>query len=119
MAANAEEKSSAGDKYETGRAMNHLEKEMYSRQLMANKKELSTILSIQCDEVYTQVKAGCIVRAEDSCFFICAGLGGIEINGEIIFLLSPFAPLARLMVNKKAGDMVLLNKKETIITEIF
>ena len=36
-AANEEEKSSAGDKYETGRAMNHLEKDMHARQLAANK----------------------------------------------------------------------------------
>ena len=32
-AANNEEKSSAGDKYETGRAMGHLQKDMHSRQL--------------------------------------------------------------------------------------
>lgn len=31
-AANSQDKSSAGDKYETGRAMGHLEKDMYARQ---------------------------------------------------------------------------------------
>ena len=30
-AANAEEKSSAGDKYETGRAMNHIQKDLHAR----------------------------------------------------------------------------------------
>jgi hypothetical protein len=33
QSANSEEKSSAGDKYETSRAMGHLEKDMHARQL--------------------------------------------------------------------------------------
>lgn len=41
--ANSEEKSSAGDKYETGRAISHLEKDMYARQLMANAQELNAL----------------------------------------------------------------------------
>lgn len=40
-AANSEDKSSAGDKYETGRAMGHLEKDMYARQQAENVKELA------------------------------------------------------------------------------
>ena len=40
-AANEEEKSSSGDKYETGRAMSYLEKDMYARQLSASELPLS------------------------------------------------------------------------------
>ena len=45
-AANNEEKSSAGDKYETSRAMNQLERDMHSRQMAESIKELATSL---CD----------------------------------------------------------------------
>ncbi|WP_258539158.1 hypothetical protein [Chitinophaga oryzae] len=35
-AANQESKSSVGDKYETARAMSHMEKDMHARQLLAH-----------------------------------------------------------------------------------
>src|ERR1700736_1647953 len=46
-AANSEEKSSAGDKYETGRAMGHLQKDMHARQLAESVKELATLHAVQ------------------------------------------------------------------------
>src|SRR5665811_379907 len=57
-AANEEEKSSAGDKYETGRAMNHLEKDMHARQLSANKKDMAGLLSVNCDQIYERAIPG-------------------------------------------------------------
>lgn len=118
-AANAEEKSSAGDKYETGRAMNHLEKEMYTKQWLANKKDMATILSIACTQIHSVLKAGSVVRSAEFCFFILAGLGKVNMDGEIIFCLSPFAPFAQILMNKKIGDVVIFNKREIIILDIF
>ena len=118
-AANAEEKSSAGDKYETGRAMNHLEKEMYTKLWLANKRELATILSIGCNEINSVPKAGSIVRGADFCFFILAGLGKIKVEDEVIFCLSPFAPFAQILMNKKIGDVIIFDKQEIIIADIF
>lgn len=118
-AANAEEKSSAGDKYETGRAMNHLEKEMYTKQWVANKRELATVRSIGFDEIHLVPKGGSIVRCAEFCFFILAGLGKVSVGGEIIFCLSPFAPFAQILMNKKIGDMVIFNKREIIISDIY
>ena len=54
-AANSEEKSSAGDKYETGRAMNHLEKDMHARQLAANKNELAALLAVDNNTLHATV----------------------------------------------------------------
>ncbi len=118
-AANAEEKSSAGDKYETGRALNHLEKEMYTKQWLENKRELAKILSIDCSQIHSVPKAGSIVRSAEFCFFMLAGLDKIKVAGEIIFCLSPFAPFAKTLINKKLGDVIIFNKKEIIISDIF
>ncbi len=49
QAANQEEKSSAGDKYETGRDMGHLQKDMLSRQLAESLKELALLHSVRTD----------------------------------------------------------------------
>ena len=118
-AANEEEKSSAGDKYETSRAMNHLEKDMHARQLEANRQELALANSIDCDKLYKTVSTGCVVICETVSFFIAAGLGRISIKGKEIFLLSPNAPVALLMFNKKSGDHINFNNKVFLIRDIY
>ena len=118
-AANEEEKSSAGDKYETGRAMNHLEKDMHARQLAANKSDLAKLLSINCEQVYKTVAPGCFVKCIDTSFFIAAGLGKISIENETVFLLSHLAPVAKMLQDKKPGDTILFNGKELTIEELY
>lgn len=118
-AANAEEKSSAGDKYETSRAMSHLEKDMHAKQLEANRKELSVLLNTGCSRQYKSAAAGSIVQCTGMSFFIIAGLGKINFEDKIVFLLSPYAPMARSLFNKKNGSKFIFNKKEELITDIF
>ncbi len=71
QAANNEEKSSAVDKYETSRAMGHLEKDMHSRQLSENMKELSTLHSINTNKIYTEACAGAYLACNAVSFFFC------------------------------------------------
>lgn len=118
-AANEEEKSSAGDKYETGRAMSHLEKDMHARQLATNKSAMASLMSINCEHVYNNVAPGCFVKCTDTSFFIAAGLGKIIVDQETIFLLSYHAPLARNLCNKKIGDTISFNGRELIIEELY
>ena len=118
-AANAEEKSSAGDKYETSRAMSHLEKDMHSRQLAANRMELAALFGLDCIRLYNEGAKGSLVVCEDYSFFIAAGIGKIKFEGRDIYLLSPNAPLATLLYKKKAGDIILFNKKQRMIKLVF
>ena len=118
-AAYQEEKSSAGDKYETGRAMNHLEKDMHARQLSANKKDMAGLLSVNCNQIYYRVIPGCLVKCTGISFFIAAGLGKIIIEEETVFLLSHHAPVTKMLYNKKAGDKILFNGKEVKIEDLY
>ncbi len=118
-AANSEDKSSAGDKYETGRAMGHLEKDMYARQLAENIKELDKLQKVSTDAIYTTAQTGAFVRCADYSFFIAAGLGKQQIDEQLIFFLSPDSPLAKLLLHKKTGDSFLFNKMDTVILEIY
>lgn len=119
QAANQEEKSSAGDKYETSRAMNHLEKEMYTRQLAENMKELATLHTIDTNTIYENGKAGAFLQCSEISFFIAAGLGKQTIESKTIFFLSPNAPLARSLQNKKAGDSFLFNTTPVTIVDVY
>ena len=117
--ANSEEKSSAGDMYETGRAMSHLEKDMHARQLAANKNELAALLAVDCNSLYTFIAPGSIVICKEDSFFIAAGLGKVSFENETIYLLSPNAPLAKSMLNKIAGNTMSFNNKEIAIKDVF
>ena len=117
--ANSEDKSSAGDKYETSRAMNHLEKDMYARQVEANRVELAQLSGIDCSRTYETPVAGSIVQCANTSFFVAAGLGKINFEGKEIYLLSPLALLAKSFAGNKKGMLVQFNNTEFRITDIF
>jgi hypothetical protein len=117
--ANSEEKSSAGDKYETGRAMGHLQQEMHSRQLTEYVKELAILHSVNTDQLCSEGRVGAFLQGEDIAFFIAAGLGKHIIEGKTILFLSPQAPLAKFLQNKKAGDHITFNNINTTIQMVF
>lgn len=118
-ASNEETKSSAGDKYETSRAMGHLEKDMYSRQLAETAKEMASLMSVDCSFINTTVAPGSVVRCESISYFILAGIGKIDFNGELIYAISPNAPVAKSILGKKKGDIVYINNVMQEIKEIF
>ena len=62
--ANNEEKSSAGDKYETSRAISHLEKDMHAKQLSSNMKEIEALLSVDCNKLFNSAQKGSLVNDE-------------------------------------------------------
>jgi hypothetical protein len=117
-AANSEEKSSAGDKYETGRAMSHLEKDMHARQLAANQHELAALLGVDTNSMITSVTTGSIIVCNECNFFIAAGLGKILFENQTVYLLSPNAPLAKSVLTKVAGNTISFNNKEMVIKEV-
>jgi hypothetical protein len=119
QAANQEEKSSAGDKYETSRAMGHLQKDMYSRQLAKSIKELAALHAVNTDSLYPTAGAGAFVRGEGVAFFIATGWGRQQAEGQTVFFLSPQAPLAKTLQNKKPGDTLAFNGALITILEIF
>ncbi|MEO7449836.1 MAG: hypothetical protein ABIU63_02405 [Chitinophagaceae bacterium] len=118
-AANNEEKSSAGDKYETGRAMGHLQKDMHARQLSEYIKELSDLLAVNTSIIYEQVTAGVFFETEKLAFFIAAGLGKQIVDDKQILFLSPHAPLAGSLQDKKIGDAFIFSGMSVSIKELF
>jgi hypothetical protein len=118
-AANSEEKSSAGDKYETGRAMGHLQKDMHARQLAESVKELASFHAVPTEPLCHEGRTGALLQADGVAFFISAGLGKQSFDGQTILFLSPQAPLAKLLEKKKPGDKVLFNQKDLVIRDVF
>jgi transcription elongation GreA/GreB family factor len=119
QAANGEEKSSAGDKYETSRAMGHLQKDMHARQLAEQAKELAALHAVNVDLLYEVVTTGAVIECEKMTFFVAAGLGRQAVGDKTVFFLSPQAPLAQQLQHKKTGDHFVFNTLHTIIVDLF
>ena len=49
--ANNQEKSSAGDKYETSRAMGQIDRDMYAYQLLETEKDMNIITNLEIDKI--------------------------------------------------------------------
>ena len=118
-AANNEEKSSAGDKYETGRAMGHLQKDMHARQLSGYLKEKADLQAINTGILCRSAVAGAFLTTKDLSFFIAAGLGKQTVEGQSVFFISPYAPLAMQLQSLKRGEDFVFNKSRLRIIDLF
>jgi len=99
--------------------MNQLEKEMHSKQLAQQLKELALLHEVKTDLVYGAATSGACIECAGMIFFIAAGLGKQTIDGKLIVFLSPQAPLAKQLHHKIAGDHFVFNGKETTIETVY
>jgi hypothetical protein len=109
--ANEEEKSTAGDKHDTARAMSHLATEMNSKQLQEAQQQKSLFASIDFKQASTSIEIGSLVHAGDNYYLIAVGLGVLEVEGKTIAVCSPTAPITQAMLGKKVGDTFQFNQR--------
>ena len=117
--ANSEDKNSAGDKYETGRAAGQLESEMHGVNLKKHRVDLAVLKTIDPKIIHTLCGLGAAIRCEGFFFFISLGLGAATHPLGKIFMLSPQAPIAIVLKGKKTGDSFLMNGRQVKILEVF
>ena len=104
--ANNETKSSAGDKYETGRAMMHLEKEKHARRLSEALQLKQALGQIKLTTTPTEViQLGSLVETDQGLFFLAVSLGKIVIEQTPVFVISLASPIGK--------GLYQLQKKET------
>ena len=117
--ANSEEKSSAGDKYETGRAMSQRERDNYAARLEETQMEMNLLQGIDADKIYETVDNGAVMKCGDSVYFIATGVGIVTFADHKVAVLSPKSPFATAMRDKKVGEKVIFAGKDFLISEVF
>ncbi|MBX2962961.1 MAG: hypothetical protein KF687_10650 [Cyclobacteriaceae bacterium] len=118
LSANTETKSSAGDKYETGRAMAQLEIERNTQQLAESEKLRSRLQELQRVHITDTVIPGSLVSTTQGIFFINVSLGLLEYENTRFFCISADAPIAKILLGKCVGEMVSFNGKTFSILAI-
>ena len=115
---NNDTKSSAGDKYETSRAMMQQEMdtaEVRIHQVKMFKNELNRLpVKEKSDKVIT----GSFVETDRGLYFIGLSLGKVEIQNQIAYAISTASPLGKMLLHKKVGDEINLNNIKQFIKSI-
>ncbi|HYC83823.1 MAG TPA: 3-oxoacyl-ACP synthase [Chryseosolibacter sp.] len=117
--ANEETKSSAGDKYETGRAMMQLEMEKHGQQLSEARRSKQALEKMDVTRPYSETHPGCIVKTNHGNFFLAISAGPFTVAGETFVSISPGSPLGSKLLNCKAGDVVSVNNREYKVLEVY
>ena len=111
-------KSSAGDKYETGRAMMQLEmdkNEAQKSKILKLKRELS---QINIQKNFSKVEFGSLVVSNQENYFISIGIGKLDVENEIFYVISFASPIGKLLQHKIIGDKFQFQGKEFMIENI-
>jgi hypothetical protein len=113
----AETKSSAGDKYETGRAMLHLEKDKQMTQLASLLTSKKILNGVPHSNVLL-AEQGALVKTNHGNFYIAISAGKLIVNKQTYFSITLASPIGKLLFQKKAGDSFDFRGKNYILEEV-
>jgi hypothetical protein len=107
--ANEETKSSAGDKYETGRAMAQSEIERNTFQRMEAERLHATLTNLNQSTPFALAAPGALVTTSKGVFYIAISLGSVTLQNKPYFIVSAESPIGKLLIGKKAGESITWN----------
>lgn len=116
--ANSETKSSAGDKYETGRAMAQEERNRNAVQLREAQNLQAELGRINPEQACDTVRPGALVETNLGSFFISISAGKLSVEGKDYFAVSAAAPVAVALSGKRAEEEALFNGKAVRINNV-
>ncbi len=111
-------KSSAGDKFETGREMIQREMDKISASIDQSKNQLNFLSKINLNRPYSIVDLGCLIITDQDIYYISIGLGKVEINAELIYAISLDSPIGQIFKGKRVGDILEFRSKTLTINQL-
>lgn len=118
QASTEDTKSSAGDKYETGRAMMQQEQDRNSAQLNEANKLMVALNRISTNGTSSQVENGSLVITNNGSFYIAISAGTLVVDEKSYFAVSPASPIGLKLKGLKAGKSFVLNGKGYEVREV-
>ncbi len=119
--ANAEGKSSAGDKYETTRSMGQLDRNMHARQHEQARQERTILERLQATpepDTYERIAVGSLVKTTVGYFYIAVSAGLIPLDGHTIMAVSAATPIGKALMGKQVGETFPFKGKNRKIEQI-
>jgi transcription elongation GreA/GreB family factor len=116
--ANADTKSSMGDKYETSRAMLQIEQQNLSKQLAETTQLLNQLQAIDTSTNYNTIVKGSLVYTDNLLFYMAAAIGKINVENTEVMVISPASPIGNKLLGAKKGDIIQFNNKQYTVKNI-
>lgn len=117
-ASNDDTKSSAGDKFETGREMAQQDINRNKQLLADAQQQKSVLLSLAHVTETEKVRTGSLVFTNNGNFYISISAGQLTLNNQTYFAISAASPIGKLLVGKAKGETFEFNVKTYTIANI-
>jgi transcription elongation GreA/GreB family factor len=117
-AVNSESKNTAGDRYETERAMKQRETELFGKRIDEVMEQHQLLQLIDVSKQYDIVQPGSLVSTTDGLFFIAVSTDEIIIDDVEYCVISIDSPIGQAMANKNIGETFIFRGKSIKINDI-
>ena len=118
IAATEDTKSSAGDKFETGREMIQQEINLNLERLNELNKQKLILDAIHTNQVCATVVPGALVHTSQGAYYIGISAGPFIIDGQTFYSISLASPLGGHLGIHAKGDTFLFRDKSFTIKEV-
>lgn len=113
-----ETKSSAGDKFETGRAMMQTEYQKAERQLLLASNTKQELANLDLSKQNPRIGKSALVETSNGFYFISVGMGKVYIDDALFYCISIQSPIGLLLKGKTVGETITFNGKTIEILKI-
>jgi transcription elongation GreA/GreB family factor len=117
-AANSDTKSSAGDKFETGRESMQQEIDLNITRLNELNKQKIALEQIIPGQKGSVVMPGSVVRTNSGNYYVAISAKQVKADGVTYYAISIASPIGEKMAGKQAGDSFELNGKRIVIESV-
>lgn len=115
----ANEYGAPKDRYDSFRAQLMRKRDMLAQQQAAIEEDLRYLRQIKASTISKIVEPGALVILNTQILYILAGIGKIEMDNTLVYVISPIVPLAVAMKGLKAGDTFSFRNVSMKILEIY
>lgn len=114
-----QEDTSVEEKFESFRTQMQADRDMFAKQLSEARDGINTLHKIELERQIDTVALGAIVITNTQKLFFAINIGQIKLENDMYFAISLEAPIAKVLMGKKAGESVAFRDKTFQILEVF
>lgn len=119
VSANAETKSTAGDKHEISRAMAQGERDRLAQQLHNLQMLYSALEKLNVAPAGDSIEIGSYIESSVGDFFVSVGLGEVKTEGFRFFAIAAHSPVGQQLIGKRVGDSFNLGPREAQVQAFY
>jgi transcription elongation GreA/GreB family factor len=110
-----EDNSTAGNKFETARAMGQEELDRLNQTMNHAIRDMNILNQIDGEKPCDSAQLGALIETTRKKMYMSVGLGKITLGKETVFAISASSPIGQQLMGLEAGEMVsFAGKRETI-----